>query len=268
MNRIGLLTALAVAAVGGLVFGFFPALDIAISRFFYERAGGQFPKPDEAVETIRNFYSLIIAGLALPGFLAVALKLILPRRPMVVPGRAAVLLIVTIALGPGLTTNVILKDHWGRARPYAVTQFKGPEKFTAWWDLRGKCEGNCSFIAGEPSGAFWTFAPAAMLVPLPYQPVAYAGALAFGVAVGISRVAYGAHFASDVLFAGVVMFIEIWLVYALLYRWPATRITDAQVEEALRRLTRPFYDALWRRPEKKRPASRKRAGRKTSKRGG
>ena len=87
-------------------------------------------------------------------------------------------------------------------------------------------------LAGEPSGAFWTLAPAA-LAPPPWRALAYGGALAFGAAVGVLRMAAGAHFFSDVVFAGVLTFLVIWLTHRFLYRWPRTRITDEAVERAL-----------------------------------
>ncbi len=84
-------------------------------------------------------------------------------------------------------------------------QFGGDYRFTPWWDPRGDCPDNCSFIAGEPSGAFWTLAPAA-LAPPEWRPLAYGAALAFGVGIGVLRIAGGAHFFSDVVFAGVFMY--------------------------------------------------------------
>ena len=96
---------------------------------------------------------------------------------MLLSGRAVLFLVTTLALGPGLVTNVILKDHWGRPRPIDVTQFGGNEHFVPWWDPRGDCPGNCSFVSGDVSGAVWTVAPAA-LVPLPWRPLAYGAALA------------------------------------------------------------------------------------------
>ncbi|MBV9558550.1 MAG: phosphatase PAP2 family protein [Pseudolabrys sp.] len=262
MNRTGLLLALAAAVIGGAIFGFYPQLDISISRALSPTAIG-FPRPTASMDFIRDLCSLIIGGLAAVGFVAIALKLILPLRPMIVPARAAVLLIVTIALGPGLMTNVILKDNWGRARPYAVKEFGGPEKFTPWWDPRGACTGNCSFIAGEPSGAFWTLAPAAVLAPPQWRVAAYGAAVAFGVGVGVARIAFGAHFASDVLFAGVLTFLLIWLVHGLLYRFAATRISESKLEAIIGGVTRPLWTLVSppargrKRLKKKRPARRK-----------
>ena len=44
------------------------------------------------------------------------------------------------------------------------------------------------------------------------------------------RIAFGGHFASDVVAAGLVSFCVIWLAHGWLYRWPSTRVSDAVVE--------------------------------------
>jgi membrane-associated phospholipid phosphatase len=90
-------------------------------------------------------------------------------------------------------------------------------------------------VAGEPSGAFWTLAPAAV-VPPQWRALAYGAALTFGAAVGVLRIVAGAHFFSDVVFAGVFSFLVIWLVHGLLYRWRHTRTSDAAVDGVLERM--------------------------------
>ena len=236
MNRTGLVIALAVAVAVGLLFALYPQFDLELSAPFF---GSQWPANWYAIagmpQRLRHLASWTVALVAAPAFVALALKLVIPRRRMLIPGRAAVLMVVTLALAPGLLANVALKEHWGRPRPIDVTEFKGADHFVPWWDPRGDCPANCSFIAGEPSGAFWTLAPAA-LVPPAWRAIAYAGALAFGAAVSLLRMASGGHFFTDAVFAGVFSFLIIWLVHGLIYRWAATRITDEAVERAIERL--------------------------------
>jgi len=244
MNRTGLVVALAIGVCVGAVFAIYPQLDIAISRSFFNEAHRVFPVQYSLVARhLRDLFTYVIAALAAPAFIALAIKLILPRRRMLIPARAALFLIATLALAPGLMANVILKDNWGRPRPAEVTEFYGPEQFRPWWDPRGPCERNCSFVAGEGAGGFWTLAPAA-LAPPPLRPLAYAAALAFGSAAGFLRLSGGAHFFSDVVFSGVFTFIIIWLAHGFIYRWPATRLTDEQVEAAIARITLPVYAAI------------------------
>lgn len=244
MNRTGALIALAVAAVTGLVFGIWPQLDLKIQEPWFDPARlGFWTRIDPGWLWVRQIFVWTVTAIAVPAFLALIVKLLLPRTRLLIPGRAIVLMIGTLVLGPGLVTNVILKDNWGRPRPIDVTQFGGEEHFRAWWDPRGDCPKNCSFIAGEPSGAFWTLAPAAVLTPPAFRALAYGGAIAFGAASGFVRMTQGGHFVSDSIFAGVITFLLIWTVHGLLYRW-RTRLTDAQVEGALERVALPGYRLL------------------------
>ena len=57
------------------------------------------------------------------------LRAMAPQTKMFVSGRAAVFLILSYALGPGLLVNVALKDNWGRPRPGHITQFGGDKHF-------------------------------------------------------------------------------------------------------------------------------------------
>jgi lipid A 4'-phosphatase len=239
MNRTGLLIALALAAAVGLLFGLYPKLDLDLVRpFFDPAAGGFWASFNPVSNALRDLSRLIVTLLVAPAALAIVAKLVLPRRPMLIPGRAAVLMAVTLALGPGLVTNVILKSHWGRPRPIDVVEFGGDQHFVPWWDPRGDCPDNCSFVAGEPSGAFWTLAPAALMPPA-WRPLAYGAAVAFGAGIGLVRMAGGGHFFSDVVFSGFFTFLIIWLMHGLLFRWRATRISDRAVERALERLVPP-----------------------------
>jgi membrane-associated PAP2 superfamily phosphatase len=244
MNRTGLLIAFGVGAVVGVVFAVWPQLDVAISRLFFNEAYRVFPVQYSLVaRNLRDLFTYMIAALVAPAFLALAIKVILPRRRMLLSARAALFLITTLALAPGLMANVILKDNWGRPRPAEVRAFNGPEQFRPWWDPRGNCDRNCSFVAGEGSGGYWTLAPAA-LAPPPLQPLAYGAALAFGTAAGLLRLSGGAHFFTDVAFSGVFTFLIIWIVHGLIYRWPATRLTDEQVERAIEHVVLPVYEPV------------------------
>src|SRR5262245_11315027 len=247
MNRIGLICALTIAVVAGVVFGLFPELDLRIAGHFYA--------VEDAVHNTfawRLYPPLLRAlniGLwitAVPAAVAVgalAIKLILPRHRLLIPGRAVVFLLATMIMAPGLMVNVILKEHWGRSRPIDVTQFGGNEHFVAWWDPRGDCPANCAFVSGDVAGAFWTVAPAA-LAPPQWRALAYGAALAFGTGMAVFRVMAGAHFPSDAIFAGIFTFLIIWVVYALIYRLPRTLLSDAAIDRQLSRLTFPAYDFI------------------------
>src|ERR1700675_421204 len=118
MNRTGLVIALTIGAVVGVVFGVVPRLDLAVSTPFYDTKTHDFPLnahvwSQNARDVARGLITLLIlpAGIALLG------KILLPRRPMLIKCQAVLFLVGTLAVGPGLIANTLLKDHWGRARP-------------------------------------------------------------------------------------------------------------------------------------------------------
>ena len=247
MNRTGLLIALAIAVVAGLAFGLYPELDLRVTGYFYgfeDPAHNKFAlRLYPPLMKARNVGLWIGTVLVAPAVAALVIKLVFPRRKLLMSGRAVVFLVATMILAPGLMANVLLKDHWGRSRPIDVTQFGGTERFVPWWDPRGDCRSNCSFVSGDVTGAFWTLAPAA-LTPPHWRAIAYGAALALGIGMAVLRVMAGAHFPSDVIFAGVFTFLIIWVVYAFIYRWPRTRLADDGVERALERTTLPIYDSI------------------------
>ena len=117
------------------------------------------------------------------------------------------------------------------------------DRFMPWWDPRGECPNNCSFVAGEPSGAFWTLAPAA-LAPPQWRALAYGAALAFGAAVGVLRIAGGGAFLHR---RGVRRRVHVSAdldVHGLIYRWPATRMSERRVERPLAQTGEALRGAL------------------------
>jgi membrane-associated PAP2 superfamily phosphatase len=247
MNRTGLFAALGIAVVAGFVFGLYPDLDLAVARHFYRHVdagnntfGWRTYSPLMQARDVGLWISTV---LVLPAVAALVTKIFLPRRKMLMSGRAALFLIATMALAPGLLVNVVLKDHWGRPRPIDVTQFGGDEHFVAWWDPRGDCPKNCAFVSGDVAGTAWILAPA-VLAPPQWRAAAYGAALALTAGMAAIRVMAGGHFVSDTIFAGVFTFLIIWIAHGLIYRWPRTRFTDQAIERALERIARPGYNFI------------------------
>jgi len=241
MNRTGLYVALALATAFVAVFGLYPRLDLVVAGWFYDAAGKDFPaRLGDAAALARDAAMWIAWGFVAPSIVALVAKFMRPEKPLVIPGRTILFLLLTITLTAGVLSNLAFKSHWGRPRPVMVTEFGGPWAFKPWYDPTGDCPKNCSFFSGEGVTAFWTYAPAA-LTPPAWRPVAYLAATAFGLATGGLRMAFGGHFLTDVLASGLVAFFVVWLAYAMIYRWPATRLTDAAVDAALTRLALPGY---------------------------
>jgi len=123
----------------------------------------------------------------------------------------AVYLMTTLMVGPGIIVNALLKPNWGRARPKDITLFGGSEAYTPPLWVADACERNCSFVSGHASIAFWVTAYA-FLLPSKWRLTGVLAGTAFGFGVGLVRVAQGAHFLSDVMFAGIIV---LWVNYAL-----------------------------------------------------
>jgi membrane-associated PAP2 superfamily phosphatase len=241
MTRWGIHIALGIALAGGLLFGLLPEADVRFSALFHDGARGRFPVAELAWAGItRDALQALPWLIAAPAAIALLVKLAWPSRKLMLSGRAIVLLLATFLIVPGLIANGVFKTHWNRPRPNETVQFGGTIPFVAWWDPRGECRENCSFFSGEAAAAFWTYAPAA-LTPPPLRPLAFAAATALGLGTGLMRVAFGRHFLSDVIAAGVVTYIVIWLMHGYLYRWPRTRWREDAVEQGLTRLAMPAH---------------------------
>ena len=63
--------------------------------------------------------------------------------------------------------------------------------------------------------------------------LAFIGATVFGLTTGILRMAFGGHYASDVVAAGVTTFLVVWLGHGLFFRWKFLGITDDEIDRFL-----------------------------------
>ncbi len=122
--------------------------------------------------------------------------------------RPALFILLFIAIGPGLTVNVLLKEQIGRARPREIVEFGGSHQFTQFWQA-GDAGGNSSFPSGHAAVAFFTFAPwFALRRRHKKTAAAFLGAgLTFGILVGTARILQGGHFVSDILWAGGLLYL-------------------------------------------------------------
>lgn len=198
--------ALAVLAATALA----PDLDIAVARAM--RAG------EPAALWVEHARRLAWPA---PYLLAAAILLFWLARSSRVPfpGRPALLIALTLALGPGLVVNAGLKNHVPRDRPLHTAEVWGaPAPFRPVAAFAGTCARNCSFPSGETAAAFAALAPA-LLAPAPVGVVA--AALAFGTGVAALRMAAGAHFLSDVAASAALMCLLVLGLRRLLLARPA-----------------------------------------------
>jgi membrane-associated phospholipid phosphatase len=219
----------------GIVFAVAPGFDLAVASFFHEIAvRDSMPRLYRAIEVARSFESVVTTLAIAPAIVVLIVKMFWPKRRTVMSGRAALFLILSLVLGPALLVNAVLKDHWSRPRPGMVATLGGDMAFKPWWDPRGACPVNCSFVSGETSSAVWLAAPA-LLAPVPWRYAALGGVAVYAAAIAFMRVLLGGHFLSDVIFAAIFTGLVIWTVHGLLFRWrlrPPDRTIDVWFERA------------------------------------
>jgi lipid A 4'-phosphatase len=231
--RISLTCLLVFGTTTGVIFAADPALDLRVASFFHAlNMQPDIRQYDHAIELLRRIGPVLIAAAIAPAAITLAMKIFWPRRATPISARPALLLVLSLALGPGLLVNLTLKEHWSRPRPGMVTEFGGDYIFKPWWDPRGTCDTNCSFVSGETSSAVWMTAPALML-PAPWRYVGLAAAAFYAATFAFIRLLAGGHFLSDVIFAGVFTGLIMWVVHGLLFRWGVARPSERRIDAVL-----------------------------------
>ena len=147
---------------------------------------------------------------------------------------ALIFLVAALAIGPGILVNTVLKDHWGRARPFQIEAFGGTRQFTPAPVPADQCARNCSFVSGHAALGFSLVAFAFLLPAGRPRNIVMAGALAFGALIGLGRIAAGHHFLSDVVDAGLVVVATTWL----LHRWLVVHDGGTPIIAGVDRLSR------------------------------
>lgn len=191
------------------VFHAWPSIDIAISGLFFSGAACLPPAIQKScgLFTLRSLEPVIAlrwALYALPYIAAAGVIAALlvgglsPAWRQRLPIRRLWLSLASLAIGTGLITNLLLKSHSGRPRPFQTGLFGGSMDFMPAGSFQGACERNCSFISGEASGAGWLICLLFLLPPRYRLWVAPPVIIASAATVGL-RVAIGAHYASDVM---------------------------------------------------------------------
>ncbi len=190
-------------------------LDMALQRsFFLSDNGwhlGELPFP----QFIYHYSNLPALALALTGLVLFGISFSGIRH--VKWRRIGLFLLLVLGIGPGLIVNSLLKDQWGRPRPRNIIEFEGKYAYEPLLTMDATSTGN-SFPSGHASMGFYLFVPWFFLRSR-RRLFAYA-LLAFGIGagalIGYIRMIQGGHFASDVVIAGLVVYLTAFALYRIL----------------------------------------------------
>ena len=188
------------------IFLFAPQVDLATSGLFYDPERGFVLASWPPIVLLFHAVPWIAAGTLILTAVGASWLLLLGRPLWRLDRKALIFLVASTAAGPGFLANTLLKDHWGRARPMQIEAFGGTHHFTPAPLLAAECDRNCAFVSGHASLAFSLVSFAFLLPPGNSRRRGIAAVLGFGAFVGLGRIAQGAHFLSDVVYAGLIAY--------------------------------------------------------------
>ena len=132
--------------------------------------------------------------------------------------KGAVIVLLALAIGPGLVVNTIFKDGWGRPRPYQV--IRDHQEFAPVWKADFNAPKNNSFPGGHASIGFFLGVP---FLAMGFRRRGLVVSAIGGFVVSLVRVLQGGHFVSDVVFSGIFVWrraeLVVWLINYLDQRY-------------------------------------------------
>jgi len=214
----GILWFFGIHALLGLAFFFLPEIDLGFSGLFYTSGKGFVIGSRSSAKALPFLPWITIAFVTLSVLLFIR-NIVAGRRNRQSISRLSsirhiLFLLLTLVLGPGLLINVILKEQSGRSRPSRIDAFGGNRQFTAAFTATGPCKSNCSFVSGDAAMGYYLLA--FLFVARKRRWAIAFAAYTLGTAIGLVRIAQGAHFLSDVIFAGFFTFLVAWVLSMVL----------------------------------------------------
>lgn len=191
--------------VGVLLFTPFLAVwDLQIERSFYN---GQIFHSNPYLDF---FYDRAVLPGLWVGFAAMLVLLLSWFKKYRHYRNSALQMVLTLVIGAGFIVHTILKDHWGRPRPKQVEEFGGTQAFRPYYspNFFHQPEPSRSFPCGHCTVGFYFFALGLVFKrwnQKKWEWFFYILALVLGTLLGLTRMAQGGHFLSDVVWSALIM---------------------------------------------------------------
>lgn len=213
--RVFYCVAIITALFSGLLW-LFPQIDLAISHLFYHADRGfllEYHYSHWHLGFFRDMLIDITYGFITVLCFTLITGLLFKRRFIPISHFTCMFLLLCFSLGPALLVNDLLKNHWGRARPYQVQEFGGDKQFTPAWEISNQCPKNCSFTSGETANVFCYLA---LIFVVRRKKLIGGIVLAVAALISFERIAQGDHFFSDTILSGLLDYLLIWLIYQVM----------------------------------------------------
>lgn len=181
-----------------------PELDLLTANLFYtpEKETFGFTRNfDQDIKDHRKKIILYMYYVAAAPIIALILHLLMRKKIWSRNGKIHLFFVISLIIGPILITNVILKENWGRARPYQTENFQRDKIFTPAWVPSTQCQRNCSFVSGDVSFAAWFTVFLFFIKRRRWKILMGSMITSLIIYMSYMRVSMGAHFLSDVILA-------------------------------------------------------------------
>jgi len=205
-----------------------PFLDLKLAIFFWN-TGIQPTGADGSLVDISRMVNRCIPWLA-GGMVSLALGIFLLSLFHVRWRKHryhALFFVLILAFGPGLMVNVLLKPHTGRPRPKQTRLLGGPHDYRPPFRIMEPKAGY-SFPSGDSSvgfslaGFYFIFYRRSSRLAL----MSLFGAVALGTGIGLTRMVLGAHFASDIAWSAIFLFLIMFVLYHFVLNIPGRELRE------------------------------------------
>lgn len=151
----------------------------------------------------------IISGIALLGYILSMFKERWKNW-----SQCCLFIILLAVVGPGIVSNLLLKEYWGRPRPRSVEELGGTYKFEPVLTIDNSSSGK-SFPCGHATMGYF-FIGGFFLLRRYHRSWAFfflIFGLCLGFFMGVARMCQGGHFFSDVIWSGAIMYFVAMALY-------------------------------------------------------
>ncbi|MDO9576290.1 MAG: phosphatase PAP2 family protein [Candidatus Cloacimonadales bacterium] len=180
--------------------------DISIQKHFFTLGGGWIFKNAQPWKFLYHFGNIPALCLSVSSLILLSFSFF--KTSLIKYRKIFIFMTIVMALGPGLFINSILKDNWGRPRPRDIIEFGGNYNYEKVLSIDTTSKGK-SFPCGHASMGFYLmtlFFIFRKRMDLTAHRALYLG-IVFGCLIGMARMVQGGHFASDVLWAGGLVYL-------------------------------------------------------------